>query len=51
MALIVPAQVVIEHTQYEIEYRKKTESVRVSGPTEDSAKSLFDHALTKLGWP
>lgn len=51
MGLIIPANISIEHTQYEIEYRKKNESVRVSAPTEDSSKALFEYALAKLGWP
>jgi len=51
MGLIIPPNIFIEHIQYEIEYRKKNDSVRVSAPTEESAKALLEHVLTKLGWP
>jgi len=39
----------LEHKEYVIEYAKKNESVRVSAPSVDEAKTLFDYLCEKTG--
>jgi len=39
----------LEHKEYEIQYTKKNESVRVSAPSIDDAKTLFDYLCEKTG--
>jgi hypothetical protein len=46
---LVVNPVYLESKEYEVQYTKRFETVRVSAPSVDEAKTLFDYLCEKTG--
>lgn len=49
MPLIVPDRVEVVQVEYQIEYQKRDEVLKVGAPNLDDTKALFDYLWTKTG--